>query len=62
MDIKKNKGWIFLLVVLAAWEIFTIASIKSQNENLERQINNMANNIHLLIPPFYVTTPLLGYL
>lgn len=46
MDVKKNKGWIFLLVVLAAWEIFTIASIKSQNENLERQINNMANNIY----------------
>ena len=46
MDIKKNRGWVVLLLVLVIWEIITIASIKSQNENLERQINNMANNIY----------------
>lgn len=46
MDIKKNRGWIALLVVLVVWEIFTIANIKSQNENLERQINDLNNNLY----------------
>ena len=46
MNIKKNRGWIVLLVVLLLWEIFTIASIKTQNKKLERQINDRTNDLY----------------
>lgn len=43
---KNNKWLIALLVLLLLWEIFTIASIKSQNKNLESQINDLNNNLY----------------
>lgn len=46
MDIKKNKWLIGLIVILVVWELFTISNIKTQNENLERQINNLNDNMY----------------